>query len=304
MPATPAERGPYPVAEFREHMVDSSRDRELDALILYPAVVRETQAPEQGFPLIVFNHGFLLRGNLYRSYGEHFASHGFVVVLPTYRMSLFDLNHLTLALDMQYTIDCCVALDADPDSVLYGLVDESLIGASGHSLGGKLAFLEAAGDERVTAIVALDPVDGGGPGAEDPILYPSVAPELMPEIEVPVLLVGAELGSIAYLFTPCAPSAENYQQFFAAANPLAIEITQFGAGHGQYVDPGAEAMMAACAPGTAGSEWVRASAAAYLTSFFLWQLQGDDAAGRWLEERLETDEEAGLIAVQWKLEQP
>jgi hypothetical protein len=88
------------------------------------------------------------------------------------------------------------------------------------------------------------------------------------------------------------------------ADVLAAEITQFGAGHGQYVDPGAEAMMAACAPGTAVSEWVRASAAAYLTSFFPWQLHGDDAAGSWLEERLETDEEAGLIAVQWKLEQP
>jgi len=233
MPVTPAERGPYVVAEFREHMVDTSRGRDLDALVLFPTFDGETQVPEQGFPLIVFNNGFLLRGDLYRSYGEHFASHGFVVVLPTYRMSLFDLDHSTLALDLHYTIDSCVALDADLDSALYGLVNESLIGTCGHSLGGKLAFLEAAGDERVTAIAALDPVDGGGPGAEDPILYPSVAPELMPVIEAPVLLVGAELGSITYFLTPCAPLAENYQQFYAAANPLAIEITQFGVGHGQ-----------------------------------------------------------------------
>ena len=297
---TPAERGPFAVAEFRECLEDTSRGRELDALVLYPMAAGSAETPAQGFPLLVFNHGFLLRGDLYRSYGEQLASHGFVVVLPTYPMSFFNLDHSALALDVQYVIDHYIDLDADLDSVLHGVLDESMVGTCGHSLGGKLALLEAVGDARIKAIAALDPVDSGGPGAENPILYPSVAPELMSEIRAPLLFVGAELGSIAYLLTPCAPSAENYQRFYEAANPPAIEITQVGTGHGQYVDSGAEAMMAACAPGTAETEWVRASSAAYLTAFFLGHLTDSQEALDWLEERLAQDAANELIEMRLK----
>ena len=174
-PANPAERGHYGIAEFREHLVDASRGREMDLLVLYPLATGDAEVPAAGFPLIAFNHGFLLRGDLYRSYGEHLASHGFVVALPTYPMSFYGLNHSALALDVRYVIDQCLALDANTKSPLRGLVDESSIGASGHSLGGKLALLEAVTDSRIRAVATLDPVDGGGPGGSDPTLYPSVA---------------------------------------------------------------------------------------------------------------------------------
>jgi len=298
--ATPAERGPFGVAELHEHLTDPSRGREMDLLVLHPSSVDGAKVPASGLPLIVFTHGFLLSGGLYRSYGEHLASHGFVVLLPTYPMSFFDLDHSALALNVHHIIDHCLASDANSESALYGLVDESLIGASGHSLGGKLALLEAVIDARIGAIATLDPVDGSGPVAGDPIRYPSVTPELMPKISVPLLFVGAELGSVAYSLMPCAPLADNYQRFYEAANSPAMKITQLGAGHGQYVDPGAEAMMMACAPGTAAAEWVRASATAYLTAFFLWHLRGDGGALEWLDNRLAEDETSGLIRVQQK----
>jgi hypothetical protein len=127
-----------------------------------------------------------------------------------------------------------------------------------------------------------------------------VAPELMPELKVPLFFVGAELGSVAYLFIPCAPVSENYQRFYEAANAPAIEITQLGAGHGQYVDPGAEAAMAACAPGTVATEWVQSSSAAYLTAFFLGHLRGDTAALGWLDARLAEDEAQSRVTVRRK----
>jgi dienelactone hydrolase len=259
--ATPAERGPYGVGEIHDDAVDASRGREIDLLILYP-LTTATGGPVARYPLILFNHGFMLWGGLYRSYGDQLASHGFVVVLPTYAMSMVGISHTTLAADARFVIDHCLALSADAKSPLFGLVDVGAIGAAGHSFGGKLALLEAATDPRVRAIAALDPVDGGGPVIHDPILYPSVTPELMSEILAPLLFVGAELGGQSDRLIPCAPVTDNYQRFYEAANSPAIEITQIGAGHGQYADPGASLILAACAPGTVAAEWVRASSAA------------------------------------------
>lgn len=299
--AAPAERGPYAIAALSESLRDADRGRTIDFLVLYPAPGQAPALPAAPFPLIVFNHGFLLNGSAYRSYGEHLVSHGFVVALPTCPMSLFDLNHTTLAQDVRFVIDRCLALSETEGHALHGLVDPDGIGLSGHSLGGKLALLEAASDDRVRAAALLDPVDGGGPVAPDPVRYPSVAPELMPQIRIPLLFVGAELGGEVVVFTACAPREENYQRFFEAANPPAIEVTQIEVGHAQYLDPGANALaVASCAQGDVPGEWVRSVSAAYLTALFLGTLKGDVAALVWLDERLAGDEAAGRIRVRRK----
>lgn len=296
----PSDVGPFDVAQFHEQLEDSQRGRRFDTLVFEPVLTPGTAQPASGFPLIVFCHGFLLRGELYASYGEHLASHGFVVALPTLSMSFLDMDHRVLAADIRYVIDRYLAADADLESHVSGLIDESKIGTCGHSLGGKIALLEAVDDVRIGAVAALDPVDGGGPGIVDAVRYPSVAPELMPGIEVPLLLIGAELGAVTNLFTPCAPASENYQEFYNAANPPALEITQIGAGHGQYVDAGAEVLMAACAPGTVDAAWIRSSSAAYLAAFFQWRLQGEEEARRWLDARLEEDVREQRIIVRRK----
>lgn len=296
---SPAEQGPYAVGEVRLPLVDADRGREIDTLILYP-IAPGGAPPPSGFPLVVFNHGFLLRGDAYRSYGQRLASHGFVVALPTLPMSLLGIGHTVLAEDVRYVVDRCLSLDGERGSGLYGLIDETSIGVSGHSLGGKLALLEAATDPRVRAIAVLDPVDVASPGTPSTPESPSVAPELMPEIAVPLLLVGAELGDETVLFTPCAPAGDNYQAFFEAANPPAIEITQLGVGHGQYVDPGAGLLLAACARGSVPDDEVRAASAAYLTAFFLGHLAGDVEALSWLDARLAADTERGLVEVRRK----
>lgn len=302
---SPAERGPFGVGELREQLVDPATGRGMGLLVLYPltpAPLRTlaTGDPVARFPLILFNHGFMLWGDLYRSYGERLASHGFVVALPSYPMSLASANHTALAGDARFVIDHCLALDAQPGGALFGLINEAQIGAGGHSFGGKLSLLVASMDVRIKAVGALDPVDGGGPALDDPVLFPSVTPERMPDIHAPLLLIGAELGGVSWFLIPCAPVAENYQRFYEAANPPAIEITQLGASHGQYTDPGAEAMMAACAPGTADTAWVRESAATYLTAFFLWHLNDDTRFLVWLDVQLARDVIGGRIAVRQK----
>ena len=219
-PVSPAEHGPFVVAEPRGHLENVAHDRELDTLVLSPFAVGGTEVPPQGFPLLVFNHGFLLRGDVYRSWGERLASHAFVVAPPTYPMLLFHPAHSALARSVQDVIDRHVARDP------------------------------------------------------------------MPRVGVPVLFVGAESESSAHVLPPCAPVEENYQGFHEAASLPAMEITQIGAEHGQYVDSGAAAIMTACAPGTAEPESVRSTGAAHLTAFLLGRLRGDGAALEGLDEHL------------------
>jgi dienelactone hydrolase len=265
-------------------------------LVLFPDQGEEPSAS----PLVVFNHGFLLSSLGYRSYGEHLASHGFVVALPSFPTSFLSVHHVKLAEDVRFVIDYLLLVNEDPEHVLSGRIDAERIGASGHSLGGKLSLLEAATDDRIDAIGVLDPVDEGNPLWNDPRRYPSVAPELMPEIHAPLLLIGAELGRILITFSPCAPKDENYQRFFEAANSPAIEVTQLDVGHGQYVDEGAEDEDDPCARGDVPSAWVRSSSAAYLTAFFLGHLTGSQDALDWLEERLAQDVAEERITIREK----
>jgi pimeloyl-ACP methyl ester carboxylesterase len=294
---TPDQVGPYDYDIYSTSLRDELRSRSMELEVLYPLYPSEEQQVPR--PLIVFSHGFLLSASRYRSYAEHLVSHGFVVALPSFPTSFLNVNHVKLAQDVRFVIDYLLGACQDPAHVLYQRIDPEEIGTSGHSLGGKLSLLEATSDDRIDAIGVLDPVDEGNPIWNDPIRYPSVAPELMPEIQVPLLFVGAELGKVLVSFSPCAPEDENYQRFYEAANPPAIEITQLDVGHGQYVDEDVEEDDP-CARGEVPSVWVRSSSAAYLTAFFLGHLCSAQDALDWLDERLAQDEAEGKIVVRRK----
>jgi len=294
----PDEAGPYAFGEFSTGLADEARDRSMDLLVLYP--MAEGELPCARFPLIVFNHGFLLSAEGYRSYAEHLASHGFVVALPTFPMTFLNVHHAKLAEDVRFVIDFCIASNEREEHSLFGTIDPARIGAAGHSLGGKLSLLEAVTDDRILTAALLDPVDAGSPIVEDLERYPSVAPERMPELRIPILLIGAELGPVKVFFSACAPEDENYQRYFEAANPPVIEITQLDVGHAQYVDEGIEAATSSCAVGDVPDEWVRASSAAYITAFFLGTLSGSQEALDWLDARLALDRAEGRILVRRK----
>lgn len=115
----------------------------------------------------------------------------------------------------------------------------------GHSLGGTLFFLAAAEGE-----VELDPVNGGPPGVSDPVRFPSAIAGLA-RIRAPMLLLGTEHGERVRFGMPCAPPDGNFRRFFAAAPGPALEITQVGAGHLDYLDnPDGDLLCAVCWPGT------------------------------------------------------
>jgi len=294
---TPDSAGPYETVEFSETLIDVQDDREVGILFVAPV---QTASQIHACPLIIFSHGFLLQGAMYQSYATHLASHGFVVALPTYEISLIDPDHRQLADDLLLVLEACLTYTDLPSHTLYGRIDADAVGVAGHSLGGKISLLAAYQDERIRAAGLLDPVDSGNPLYDDPLRYPSVTPELMPSIHIPLLLLGAALGGEASLFSPCAPIDENYAQYFEYANPPTIEITQLDVGHGQYVDELGSLSMAVCARGSVLDDDVRSAARAYLTAFFLAELCGDQTAQAWLQQRLLEEVAVGIIEVREK----
>jgi len=250
-------------------------------------------------PLVILSHGFLLEGSEYTSYGLHLASHGLAVALPTYRMSLLDADHRRLAEQLRLVIDH-LAQEADTGS-LSGSVDASQLGLAGHSLGGKLSFMVAAQSAFPAAVAGIDPVDGGGPGIASDERFPAVVPEKVAALPIPILLIGAELGGQVRFGQACAPLDRNYQRFFEAATGNAVEVTQLGAGHMQYLDdPDCGLACLVCVQGSARSEEIRLSAQAYLTAFFVGHLEDRAEALTWLEHRLVEDELAGRVVVRRK----
>ena len=193
------------------------------------------------FPLVVLSHGFQLNGEGYNVLGDRLASHGFVVVSPSYGDNLFNaLSHTALAQIVVATIDWASAQNTTAGSALFGHLDLDRIGVTGHSRGGKQSIYAAILDPRIKAVFGIDPVDSGPPvGGNDPVAFPSIAPERMGELTVPFAAIGAGHGAETTLFglgPACAPAADNYAAYFDAAGAPAFEYLVTDAGHLDFVD--------------------------------------------------------------------
>jgi dienelactone hydrolase len=110
------------------------------------------------YPLIVASHGFSATADNQVGWAEHFASHGFVVVAPTFPGG-FSPDHVK---NGQIVRTLVTDLDA-ADTPAKGKIDKTRIGLEGHSAGG-LATTLAAAEVVPSATVLFDPVDNGGLG--------------------------------------------------------------------------------------------------------------------------------------------
>jgi dienelactone hydrolase len=185
------------------------------------------------FPLVISSPGFQLPRTQYASMCSHLASWGFVVLSQDYAGDggiLNPPNHQTLAEEVGTLIDWATS----GASGIAGRLDSTKIAVVGHSLGGKVSILAAILDARIGAVVGWDPVD-----AKPPIDNgsPSVTPELMSGLTVPIAVVGETLDA-AGGFSQCAPADDNYAQYFETAcqSADALEVTVDGADHMDWVD--------------------------------------------------------------------
>ncbi len=286
-----AQPGPWDVEIMSLSVSVSGERRPVTVTLAVPS----GRAPLGG-ELVVFTHGFLLKGDDYLSYGVRLSSHGFSVALPSLPMRPLRADHRQLAGQLQAVIEHLQAEASE--GMLRGVVDASRVGLVGHSLGGKLSFFVAGRVPGVQAVAALDPVDGGGPGAEDEERFPRVVPDRMGELRVPILLLGADRAGEALLGQPCAPEDVNYRRFFEAAAGPALEVIQVETGHMQYLDdPNCGIPCAVCVRGSTPSDQVRSTAQAYLAAFFAAYVAGIESAAVWLDMQLAADEADGRVKV-------
>jgi len=235
---------PGEVGEFAvtEHTVTATGDgASFEAELWVPVSSEPARA-------VLLLPGFMLSASDFSKTSERLASHGFIVLCPSFGDSfLAAIDHAVLAAHssaMLHWLTDQGALGAGP---IAGRLDDTTFGISGHSRGGKIALLTAIEDDRISAVYTLDPVDTvGGPFDNTPTPQnPSVAPELMPQLLAPVGFFGAGKGGDG--FQPCAPQAENHESYYSSASATAIAYHHVdpGAGHMDFTDSGAAGLCAA-----------------------------------------------------------
>ncbi|MHB8418251.1 MAG: alpha/beta fold hydrolase [Myxococcales bacterium] len=113
-----------------------------------------------GVPEVVVSHGWLDNKSSFAGWGQHLASWGFAVAVPSWTNGMYYTNAPANAASI---VALLAWMDsegaADPASPLYRLADGERHGLVGHSFGGLTVYLVASQDPTVQAVVGLDPVD-------------------------------------------------------------------------------------------------------------------------------------------------
>lgn len=216
-------------------------------------------------PLVVISPGFQMSRTQYASYARHLATWGFVAVLTDYAETGFFADHAKLAADVPAVITWAIANTALS-------IDATKVATAGHSLGGKMSIFAASLDNRIKAVVAWDPVDSNNP---------SVAPEKMTSLTAAIAVVG-ETTNASGGGMPCAPAADNFSQFYAAAPSPALSITVMGADHMDWVDDPSCGFCGFCTAGTASPDLSRKVTRRLDVAWLRRRLLADTAMDAWL----------------------
>lgn len=256
------------------------------AIALGAGTVRGTVfSPGQGttpapgpFPLVIVSSGFQLARAQYAIYCQHLATWGYVCITHDYAASG---NHQAKAREVVQIIDWAQGAA----SGLAARIAGQPIAVAGHSLGGKVSINAAILDNRIKAVVGWDPVDALPPFGNDG--SQSVTPEMMGNLRVPMAVLGELTDATGGLGgQACAPSADNFQQFFVAAcqAPARLEVTIDAADHMDWLgEPGSCGLAClACKSGTTPPATVQTISKRVTTAWLQRHLRNDASAAAWL----------------------
>jgi dienelactone hydrolase len=223
------------------------------------------------FPLVVVSSGYQLARTQYAMFCQHLATWGLVCITHDYAASG---NHQAKAREVSAIIDWALS----PSSGLASRVQATAIGVAGHSLGGKVSINAAILDARIGAVVGWDPVDALPPVGNDGSM--SVTPEMMGNLHAPLAVIGETADS------SCAPTADNYQQFFMAAceATATLEVTVAMADHMDFIGDRASCGLAClvCQNGQTADATVHTIQKRVTAAWFLRHLRGDVTMDPWL----------------------
>jgi pimeloyl-ACP methyl ester carboxylesterase len=286
----PAEPGPCAYTSFSAQVASSLDGHAIPVTVYLPGCAG---AP---YPPAVINHGFQLPASQYTWLAEHLASHAYLAVLNDYPAPAFPgRDHADIARDHA---DVVAWLVAEGDARLQDRVDGTRVAMLGHSMGGKTGILAALSNPGlVQVLVGLDPVDAR---------TPSVAPELMGGLTVPLLLLGETWsGENGLLGQYCAPLEDNYQQYYQAAPtglPV-LEVTFPQAYHMSWLNnPSCGLTCSACTANPAADhDQVKRLSGRLCAAFLGHSLRGDPTQAHWLwGPGLQAEVDAGRLSFRMK----
>lgn len=209
--------------------IDASRNnRSIPCDVYYPAVLNGTLYTAAdpasfglvGFPAISVGHGFVIGAGSYDLIANQLVPLGFVVALVNTEGG-FSPNHSDFGLDLAFVTHALQQESLNSSSVLSGVVSQDREAIIGHSMGGGAAWLAAASDSSIDAIVGLAPA----------------------ETNPSAIAASSSVTCNALVFSgsddTVTPPADNHQPIFDGTNSFCKTfVTLTGGSHCGYINAG------------------------------------------------------------------
>jgi predicted dienelactone hydrolase len=282
----PSADGPCAVSS---QMVQVGGD--LKTYFYYPtrsACTTELVAP---YPGIVIAHGFSMFGLVDMAAGmagdaQHLASWGYVVAI-----SVLPDDAEQRVTDVREVLSYFETQTATSGSFLYQSVDPNRLAVAGHSFGGATSLMVAARDQRIKAVVSMDPVyhEANPLSDEQPAFWDPQAEG--PSIQAPTCILGAPSSDC----NSDSDYAEIYPYVGATHRALFFIA---GASHCDFMDPGYALCATFCGRTTDPARL--ALAQKYTTAWFNYYLYHDTQNHTYLfGAAAQADIAAGRTQAQW-----
>ena len=149
------------------NFVDATRNnRSIPCEVYYPATSAGDNTPAldpsslalTGYPAIAVGHGFVIGAANYDIIAEQLIPFGFVVALVNTETG-FAPSHENFGLDLAFVAHALQLESQNSSSILHNTVHQEREAIIGHSMGGGAAWIAAASDPLIDAIVGLAPAE-------------------------------------------------------------------------------------------------------------------------------------------------
>jgi dienelactone hydrolase len=202
-------------------------NRSIPCEVYYPATSAGDNTPAlapsflslNGYPAIAVGHGFVIGAANYDLIAQHLIPFGFVVALVNTETG-FSPNHQEFGLDLAFVTHALQQESQNSTSILYNIANQEKEAVIGHSMGGGAAWLAAASDPLIDAIVGLAPA----------------------ETNPSAIAAASSVNCNSLIFSgsedAVTPPADNHQPIYDSSNGCKTFVTLTGGSHCGYIDAG------------------------------------------------------------------
>jgi hypothetical protein len=140
----------YTTAQYTASFTDTSRNRQIQTVIYYPAEIADIGQP---IPYIIFGHGWVMNHTFYTTLTDTLIDLGWVICFPRTEEGLFP-SHSDFATDLSFLCGEVLTENLNSSSPLYGHLSNLAV-AMGHSMGGGAAVLAVGLDNSFASLITF-----------------------------------------------------------------------------------------------------------------------------------------------------